>query len=224
MPKKSKIDYETLKGEFFLSNYDNVNAFCKAEKGFEASYVMTGFHRQKTKGWNEIKKTQAKQALIRSFVDLDESKDLTKTGENAFNILSNKEISERAMLTESKLLEFIFDTIESLPEAYSSGLLTPKDFLAGQQAITNYLILINLLKKSDKSGEELEELLTKISSKAKREASNSKAKGSEVDGQVVENGGDKTDGISGEGGLKDHNQKKSMFVVVESDVKKESDK
>lgn len=218
MPKKSKIDYETLKGEFLLSNYDNVNAFCKAEKGLESSYLMTGFHRLKTKGWNELKKTQAKRSLLSSFVDLDESKSLTETGNNALKILSNKEISERAMLTESKLLEFIFDTIESLPKAYSSGLLSAKDFLAGQQAITNYLMLINMLKKSDKSGEELEELLTKISNKARKEASNAKAKGSEVDGQVVE----KYSRNDSNGGLNE--QRQSMFVVVESDESKESDK
>jgi hypothetical protein len=223
MPKKPKIDYKLLEAEFFQSRFENAYRFFRVEKGFTEKYLQTGFHRLKTKGWSDKKKTLAKKSLLTSFVDFDESKSLTNAGENTLKVLSKEQISQLATVTESELLEFIFNTIRSLPMAYSSGLLSPKDFLAGQPAITNYLMLINTLKRVDSSGEELTDMLNKVSQKAK--VSSEKVKAREVEsGQVVKNGADKTDGISGEGGLKDHNQKKSMFVVVESDVKKESDK
>jgi hypothetical protein len=217
MPKITKQDWKDWEGEFYLSNYQKANDFLRAKKGLESSYLMTGFARLKTTPWNKTKKNMAKQNLITAFVDSKESNQIKEVGENAINILSKRQISQKAMKVESDLLSFIFDVISNLPEAYNSGLLTPRDFLAGQGAITNYLLLVNKLKGVDSGGEELADLLTNLNSRAKKDSSKDQGK------RVVESDGGEKDGQEGEGSGErggSDNHKQMVFVTVQPDKPK----
>lgn len=215
-PIKKEINdkYKEYKKLFFESDFENVRDFFEEVLKFDKKATLTGYFNRQTNGWSNEKEIRQAQKVILEAKQvqkkvLDNPNKLIKRIKSELPTRKDGKINYRASAEMSKqyMLELMMMISKNLNSEYSDGLISTIEVLKNAGSLVT---IVNFFDKIIENAE-------KVNSYDLVEGENGevrKVQAGDVSGVSQEG---ESDGMSGEGGLKDHNHRKSMFVVVESD-------
>ena len=212
MPIKQKIhDWERIKEDFIKSSYEQLTPYLREVEGFTDSQITSGQTRRKLGNFQILEKSKSLQKIAKP------TKNFLKNPEKFIKqveVSNARDLVKMSMESKNSIYASLVMAVDGVKSQLADGILPPLEVLKTASSLEKVIEMFDKIEKSVRDKYNIREVIDLADSEVKgQEGWSGEGAG------VSQSGGER--GV-GNGGLNE--QRQSMFVVVQSDEPKESDK